>query len=516
MITGDPPSTASRAARPRKRIWPWAAGSILIPLLIIAGTLVGTRYAARARLAAEITSPPALPPLRVVSVIQPADPVAQWALAENAGRPEALAFTYPAPTACLPVGACLSPAPSDVTLYDAASAALLASQSLAQTPLKSEKLNACAPLTESNVPTGYLVCQGGVYRVALNSGQITYAYSLGLSFSGAAALDEKSQTLYVASDNSIYGFDLATGAHTGQAALPGPVSATFVDSTSGQVCVVVSGESSQPLLYALTLRTLHTIGGAALPVGWRAGPWDNAGRRLYLFDQDGFGKDGAVGMMSLSGLAFAAAAPYPAATVTRLGALGGARALGWDASGQTLLALYTGHLTAYDAASLKPYAWAPIAGTWDARRPLAVDSLRETVYAPDASGAIVGLSLAHPRDMAAPDAATAVGLARAGLGELLPAPTQTPPFFESQTLPLSAVSLNRNFFLYYSDLNFWRGPFPGHVKAVSTLAGAQAGDYRVTFAVDWNQLFVHVHTWTVELLPDGRVRMLTDTGDAIP
>jgi hypothetical protein len=485
MITGDPTQTASRANNPRKRVWPWAAGSMLIPLVIVVATLAGAHYETRARLAAEITAAPTLPPLRVVSVIQPPEPLAQWALAPNTGQPLVMTFTYAAPSPCLPGAACAGQAPDSLAVYDAASAKSLASQPLPQNSLNLAGLSHCAPLTESTTPTGYLVCPGGFLQIALHSGQTGYALPFSVPFDGKATLDEARQTLYLASGNSVYGVDLASGAVTGQAALPGPASTPWVDATSGQVFVVVSGGSSQPLLFALTARKL-------------------------------FGNAGAVGAADLSAPTLAPTAPYPALTVTPIGALTGARALGWDASSQSIIALDGDHLTAYDATSLKPYAWAPIAGPWDPQRPLPVDSQHGILYAPDASSAIAGLSLARPGSMAAPDAATAAALARAGLSKLMPAATQSPPFLDGQTLPLTMASLDRNFFLHYTDLNLWRGPYPGHVKLVAVVAGAQAGDYRATFAVDWNQLFVHVHTWTVELLPDGRVKMVTDTGDAIP
>lgn len=511
MITGDPPHTASRANSPRKPIWPWAAGSILIPLVIVVATLAGARYETRARLAAQITPAPALPPLRVVSVIQPQQPLAQWAFAENSGRPLAMTFTYAAPSACLPGATCAAQPLGALTVYDAVSTASLASQPLAQSNLTPDEMGPCAALTEASARVGYLVCPSGVYRVALDSGQMTYAFSLGVPFYGEATLDEARQTLYLASNDSVYGVDLTSGALTGQAALSGAVSAPWIDTTSGQVFVIVGGGSSQPLLFALASHTLQTLGGAALPAGWRAGPWDGSAHRLYLF-----GAAGAVGAIDLSTPTLAPTAPYPALAVTPLAPLTGARALGWDTGGQSIVALDGDHLTAYDATSLKPYAWAPIAGVWDPQRPLPVDSAHGILYAPDASGAIAGISLAHPDGMAAPDAATAVALARAGLSKLMPAATQSPPFLDGRSLPLTTASLDRNFFYHYTDMNVWRGPYPGHVKLVAIMPGAQPGDYRATFAVDWNQLFVQVHTWTVELLPDGRVRMVTDTGDGIP
>ncbi|HEY7850121.1 MAG TPA: hypothetical protein VIC27_08655, partial [Ktedonobacterales bacterium] len=69
MLTGAPPSDrASLAPSPRRRVWPWAAGSILITLVVIAATLVGHRLAAQARLGGQIAPAPAMPPLAVVAI----------------------------------------------------------------------------------------------------------------------------------------------------------------------------------------------------------------------------------------------------------------------------------------------------------------------------------------------------------------------------------------------------------------------------------------------------------------
>ena len=311
-------------------------------------------------------------------------------------------------------------------------------------------------------------------------------------------------------NGALYAFDLKSGKQAARQPLSAPASTPIVDTNLQRVYVLLDSGGQRPSLEGFRSRSLVPLGGAALPAGWSAGPRDDGSNTLYLF-----GKAGLVGAVDLGEIAFSTAQPYPTITPDPIAPLTGARALGWDPAQLTLVALYGDHLTAYDAESLQPFAAAPVAGAWDAQRPLPVDTVRGVLYAPDASGAIVALSLARPRAIPAPDAATALVMARAGLGALLPNTNQTPPFLDAQTFPVTQTTLARNFAIHYSDLG-WRGPYPGHASAKVVNVGAQPGDYTITFAVDWNQLFVHTHSWTVELLPDGRVKLLADTGDAIP
>lgn len=512
MVTGSPPPETLQASRPRKRrVWPWAAGSILIPLVVIVTTLLGARFVSRARLAAMVAPAPALPPLRVAAVIQPPAGVALWALTSAGGHPLALAYNTQAPSACIPDLACPSVRfANQFAIYDGYTGSPLLTRAI--TPAN---LSQCALLTNGAPTFAYLVCPGQVQQVSLSTGQTARHFSLPAGLDTAhAALDTATNTLYVTGAvtgaGALYAFDLKTGAQVARQPLSGPASAPIVEAGQKHVLVLINGGDAQPTLLAFRLRTLRPIGAETLLPGWRAGPRDSTSEQLYLYRLDG-----AVGSIDMSQLALALSQPYPAAALTTLTPLSGARALGWDSNHQTLVALYGDHVTAYDAESLQPYASLPISGVWDAQRPLPVDDSAGEVYAPDASGAIVALTLARPSAIPAPDAATALVMARAGLGALLPDTNQTPPFLSSQTFPVSVTTIARTFAIHYSDLG-WRGPYPGHASAKVIKAGKQQGDYIITFAVDWNQLFVRTHSWTVELLPDGRVRMLTDTGDAIP
>ncbi len=508
MMTGSPPPETLQASRPRKRrVWPWAAGSILLPLVIIVTTLAGARFVARARLAAMVTPAPALSPLRVATVIQPPAGVALWALAYNGAHPLALAYNEQAPSACIPGAACPdAPFANQLAVYDGYTGASLLTRALPPA-----NLSKCALITTGAQTVAYLVCPGQVQQVSLSTGQTARHFTLPAGLDTAhAALDTVTHTLYVTGADALYAFDLKSGAQVARQALSGPASAPIVEVGLKHVLVLVNGGDAQPTLFAFHLRTLHPMGAEALPPGWRAGPRNSDSEQLYLYRVDG-----VVGAINIGQLTLTLSPPYPAAALTQLEPLAGARALGWDSVHQTLVALYSDHVTAYDTESLQPYASSPISGVWDAQRPLPVDDGAGVVYAPDASGAIVALSLTRPTSIPAPDVTTALVMSRAGLGALLPDTNQSPPFLSYQTFPVTATTIARNFAVHYSDLG-WRGPFSGHASAKVVKVGAQPGDYIITFAVDWNQLFVRAHSWTVELLPDGRVRMLADSGDAIP
>jgi hypothetical protein len=508
MMTGSPPADAVQTARPHKRrVWPWAAGSIILPLAIIVTTLLGARFVARERLAAMVAPAPALPPLRVAATIQPPSSASVWTLASLNGAPVALVYNAQAPSTCLPGVACPSaPLASQLAIYDGATGAASLTRSI--TPAD---LSQCAALSGSASGIAYLVCPGQVQVIALATGETSRQFPLPAGLDTIhAAFDDATSAFYIPGPDALYAFDLTTGKQIARLPLSGPASTPAVDTDQGRVYTLINGGQAHPTLLAFHTRTLLPLGGATLPAGWSAGPRFANANALYLF-----GQHGAVGVIDLGQIAFAVAQPYPTITPDPVEPLTGARALGWDPAQQTLVALYADHLTAYDAESLQPYAASPVSGVWDAARPLSVDAAHGVLYAPDASGAIVALSLGRPTGAASPDAATAVVMARAGLGMLLPDTNQEPPFLDAGTFPASQTALARNFAIHYSDLG-WRGPFPGHASARVVKAGAQPGDYTITFAVDWSQLFVHTHSWTVELLPDGRVRMLADTGDAIP
>lgn len=492
------------ATDPRKPlVWPWAAGSILIPLIIIVGTLGGARLAQRGQMVGAIAPPPALPPLRVTDAVQPPSGIALWGIAraQEAGGSLKIVYSGPSPQGCLPDAACShARIANDLSIYSKTGRV-----SYAITP---GDVSQCALLSGA-IGVEYLICPGHAQVISLTDGETTAQFTLpaGLD-TRRAAIDNDTNTLYVAGSSALRAFDLTTGEMVASQTLNGTASMPIVDSQAHRVYVLLTG-GSQPTLEAFQARSLDTLGGVTLPVGAQAGPLDTSSNQLYLFAQSG-----AVGSISLTGFAMSQSRPYPSVTPSLLGPLVGALGLGWDANRQVIVALYPSQVIAYDAESLKPYAASPISGDWDAQRPLPVDTASGFVYVPDSSGAVVTLSLDRPTSMAAPNAKTAFVMARAGLGKLLLNGTQAHPFVVTSTFPVTQGSVTRSFALYSPDSG-WSGPFAGHASA--TIQTSSATDYYTfTFGIDWNQFFDHPHTWAVELMPDGRLKILSETGNAVP
>src|SRR5579859_3478517 len=174
MVTGAPPPNTLRPASPHKRpVWPWAVGSILIPLVIVVATLAGARFVSRERLAAMVAPAPKLPPLRVAGAIQPPMGVALWALASLHGDPTTLIYTTSAaPSACLPGAACPTSLANRLTIYDATGAPVLTRS------IPPADLSQCALLSDDASPFAYLVCPGQVQEISLATGQTTRQLAL--------------------------------------------------------------------------------------------------------------------------------------------------------------------------------------------------------------------------------------------------------------------------------------------------------------------------------------------------
>jgi hypothetical protein len=527
MQTRVPTSGNGQTSSPRsRRIWPWAAGSIAIPLIVIAATLFGARYAARRYLATQVAPAPQLPPLRVQSVIQPEDGVGLWTLAvDPRSHPVIAAYSYGEAPACVPGSSCVAPNVNQLTLFPTGSPAPQGQLARGVTPTD---VSACSLLADTAHGALVLVCPGQVQVDTADTELTVNQFSLPAGLDTAhASLDSNTNTLYLTGSSALHAYDLTSGAQIATQQLNGSLSAPIVDPLTGRVYVLENGGSSQPILLGFQMtraRALQQLGAEKLPTGWRAGPADSVAQKLFIF-----GPADAVAAVDLGAfhLPTATGAPLtPPAALTTLAPLKGALALGFDNQHQILVALYADRVVAFDYELLRPYAEAPVAGAWDAQRPLPVDVAGDIAYIPDDSGAVVALSLARTRSFVAPDADTAELLARAGLGKLLPDTNQTPPFLIGYQFPLvygspakEAEAINLNFAIPYTIPYVgvrWQGPFPGTTRAAFVRAGSQSGDYTFRFDMTWNQQFVHTHSWTVELLADGRVKMLSDTGDQLP
>lgn len=497
----------------QRRIWPWAAGSIIVPLLVILTTLIGARVMDRTRLDQEVTSTRFTTPLDVKMVIQPSAGVALWALTTNAqGAPVIAALGGQGLSSCAPITPCDAPNPAThLLVYDATTGVQILSHPIAATDVRE-----CASPDGSPAGTFYAICGGNLQAFSLTDGSVMTQYALPKGVNDAsAALDPTHNALYLiggdASHPDLISDDLTTGAFIAMQGITGGgvISNPIVDAANGHVLVVENSGGTLPTLAAFDARTLRPLGAVTLDQGVVVGSLDPASDLLFVQ-----WVNSSVGAIDLHQTTFSANEPYPAAATNQLSPQTGATAMGFDKVTQTLVTITTQTVTAYNTKSLAPYASLPVAGPWNKQRLLPVDSKQGIVYLPDSSGAIVGLSLAAPTTTAR-DPATAIALARAGLVPLLPAATQTPPFLARKTFPVSATTIAHTFAIKGGPTG-WQGPYPGSATVKVVKIGAQPGDYTVAFTVVWDQRFVHTHTWTVELLPDGRVKMVSDIGDAIP
>lgn len=530
MVTGDLPTQPRRAVRPptppaqapsppaqpRRPVWPWAVGTIVVTLAVIAATLVGHRLVARARLAAQVASPPSAPVMRVVSAIR-ASPN-PGTLCDTLDTPAHTLIAYRGPSAtCAGVA---SPSVSGqptllLALYDSVSGQM---RSILTIPTQGSPAFVVSDDAHGQV---YIAQVNRVTILDATSGKVVGSYASNLGQHAVAmALDPATGALYVvASDGSARAVDAATGAALASSpTAPGPTgllptpTGMALDTTAGLLYTYaprVAPAQPNVMIQAYHLADLSPAGAVMLPTNWQPGPYNAAEGTLYCF-----GPGGAVGAVRLP----RAVASQSRQTVqpAPVAALRGASRIGWDTAGGLLLRMGAQNTDLLRASDGQVVARAPYVGAAAKdTQPIAVDTARGLAYVNDGAGDILITSLTPMKGTAAPNAATALVMARAGLASLLPNTNQSPPFLSAQTFPLSPGAIDRQYFIHYADLG-WKGPYSGSASVTDVRAGSQPGDYTMTFAVTWNQLFLHQHSWQVELTPDGRAHLRAESGDAIP
>jgi hypothetical protein len=523
MLTGAP--TAPRmpvTPSPRRRVWPWAAGSILITLAVIAATLVGHRLAAQHRLASEVAPAPALPPLAVQAIARAPGQITHMTLdtrthtlvAQIIGCLSKPPTSPQTPQAVACGSADVNPV-SGVAFFDSATGALRA-QYLSPS---SEPAQAIA-LTDATRGVTYLLANGGVSSYSDATGKQTNQYDSQLvAAAQAVALDDQTGLIYtVNGDSALNALVAIDGQPVASAPLPPPSgSGTLdpqlgIDASAGRV-YVYNGNPMNSLIYGFNASDLTPLGNWRLSGrgGW-LGPIDSTTHTLYL----------GASQVDLSALPADGASEQVNAVQTVQGAiLGSASRFGFDHASGSVVVMNGAGVEAFAANATQPYAALPLvhaptvlsadANPWL----LPVNPTTGLAYLPGDDNTILIVSLAQPASHAAPNALTAEVIARAGMAALLPDTNQNPPFLSAQTFPVGAGQVSRQYFIHYSDLG-WQGPYHGTASLGAVKAGATAGDYTMTFSVAWNQLFLRQHSWTVEVTPDGRTHLLADSGDAIP
>ena len=284
-----------------------------------------------------------------------------------------------------------------------------------------------------------------------------------------------------------------------------------MDANAGRI-YLFNGDAMGPALLAYNANDLMPLGG------WRLygrqgelGPLDTATHTLYLgYQQIDLTKLPAEG---------AGEVIYPEQTVQDA-ALKEASHFGVDSRTGALVLVNGAGIEALASGASQPYAQTPLTPVV-APAPsivpwlLPVDSSAGLAYLPGDNNTILIASLTQATSHAAPNALTAALIARAGIAKLLPDTNQSPAFVSAPMFPLGAGTAQRAFFIHYSDLG-WKGPYAGTASIGDVKAGATAGDYTMTFAITWNQLFLHQHSWTVEVTPDGATHLRADVGDGLP
>ncbi len=512
MPTGDL-SSDSVATSPRRRIWPWAAGSILIPLLIISATLVGQRLAQKARLAAQVAPAPTLPPITVNGVVHAPSQISSLALDPHA---QTLVATYVHTT---------GQEPSGVAFYDSVSGAL---RSINDMPSA-----ASAPLALTDATRGltYVIGADGVTTFSDATGQRLRSYAnASAAHATAAGLDDQRGIIYTfdpdtsATSNSagtLYAFSASDGSPIASVSLaavsklpPAQNPQIAVDAGAGRVYVFFGGHNQPQPLFAYNSSDLSPLGTWQVPVDLNLGSLDPITHTIYFGRWDG-------SHWHVASIAEPSSGNGQTLTPQEIPALSDITRFGVDDATGALAQMNNAGVTLSSSATSQPYAGLPLVqAPGVSLEMLPIDGQRQLTYLPSIDNTVLIASLARPTSHAAPNAITATLIARAGMARLLPDTNQKPPFLSATTFPVTFGSVPRQYFIHYSDLG-WKGPYAGtasiRVGTPNPPGGhLQRGEYIMTFDITWNQLFLRQHSWAVEVTPDGRTHLLSDSGDAIP
>ena len=524
MLTGAPPADrAPLTPSPRRRVWPWAAGSLLIMLAVIAATLVGHRLAAQARLASQVSPAPALPPLSVEAVAHALGPINQLTLDQQAQTLVAQVQTQPCPHVGLaPIPGCVSSENmrAGIVFYNSVTGAVR-SQAIKPTAEAGDVV----ALTNTAHSVTYLLDNSGVTFYDDATGKQLGGYtSQFVARAQAAALDDQLGVIYALDDQStLNAFDATSGQLVATVTTPSRgLPQLLVDANASRLYLVVSNGGDAPtLLYAYNASDLSPLGSWSLPNGLLMAGFDSATHSLYLSG----GNAPTISRLDLTTLPASqpigpVAQSVPAHPASVL-ALNGASRFGFDHASGAALVMTSAGVEAYATGAARPYAALPLVrgpvayGAENLPWLLPVDSSAGLAYLPGDDNTILIVNMAQPSSHAAPNALTAEVMARAVLASLLPDTNQNPPFLSAQTFPLGAGSVGREYYIHYSDLG-WKGPYAGTASLSDVKAGTTAGEYTMTFSVTWNQLFPRTHSWTVQITPDGRTHLLADSGDGLP
>lgn len=506
------------AAQPsRGKTWPWAVGSVLAVMVVLAATLIGRQIAASHRAAGYLVAAPTQPTMSV-SGATPADRALRLtALDPQSG--DLLALTSAPLRDCPPTIACAaSPVPDALAVYDGTTGRQLASRGLVPND----------PLTHAAL----LLVDGarGVAYVVVPPGEQTGAVLYRLSPTTAGPMGEQTLSstdfptilggalvpttgnLAVVTDSQLLLLNPTTGAILARQPLASAgvsprIDGPVVDAAGARIALVQRDGSGASLrVFAAT--TLQPLATRPLSNGARLGDFDPASGAFAFI-----GASGDVSTLSLNDVANAAATPQPIPGLT------GARTVAWDAANNRIAVARASDVAIYDNQTGRVIAALPVTvATSDPAAPtsqgLFAASQGGRVYLRDTTGIIL-----IARDTAATqragDPGTALILARAAMAHFLPTPKQTPPFVAASSFPVGAGARSRDYYIDFGDRGWQAYPNGSIASAVSATTRGHAA-YQVTFTVSWYQLFQHTRTWTCLVMADGSVRLSAESGDALP
>lgn len=475
---------------------------MLAVLVVLLGALGVRHVVASTRAAARVVPAPAQPVPAVVGATPSASYAQLAALDASAGH--LLALTSAREPECSPVAPCRSaPTLSTFTVFDSSTGS-----PLAVTPLSGAATPADQSVALLADPAGhiaYAVAPDTVTLFSTVSGAATGGYSLpspAWQRESGAAFDDQRGLLVLGGGTELLALDAATGQVRASRMLePGTtVSALTLDPATGTVYALLRRANvAAPSLVVYDVATLAQRAMLPLPAGARLGPVDSATGRLYLPGASG----GACVYTSGGDLL----APAPDGVCDAL-------ALGWNAVTGHVFTSAANGVTLRDAATGRSLAALPVRAAWPSERPLLVDGARGLLYVPDERGTI--LIVREGPALPALTSGGALLLARAALADLLPDTNQDPPFVAPDTFPATFGTRPQTYWIHFSDLG-WQGPYAGAASSgTGPSPSGGAGGYTIMFTITWNQLFQRTHTWTCAVSPSGAVRLVSETGDAVP
>ncbi len=502
-------NTATTPQR-RARTWPWAAGAVFTVALVLGGALAGRHIVSTQRHAAAIVPHPSVAVPGVVNATNPTIAIERLALDSSSGH--LIALAGPPTPDCPPTGVCpAGPAPTTLLVLDGATGA-----TLARTPLTGEAAAAAQSalvVTDTTRHVAYAVSPETITTFSTVTGATLSTVALPAASGGGpitgGALDPARTVLFLARGDQLIAVDTTTGsilASQTLASRAAPVDGPVLDVLHDRLYML---EHDTPAgaseVVAYDAATLTPLGRISVPAGSRLGPLDPSARTLYLF-----AAGGATESIHTDTLTSGAA---PSGQAAVMPTLRDALALGWNVSlGHSYTADASG-VTVRDASSGRALAALPVRAAWATSVPLLTDPTRGLLYLLTPRGTLLIVRDGAPAG--ALTAGTAVTLARAALADFLPDTNQDPPFVTPQTFPLAPGTRPASYWVHFSDLG-WRGPYPGSAATDVVDEPGHPGAYRVTFTLTWNQLFVRSHVWVCEVAPTGDVRLLSQSGDAVP